>query len=140
MTTVAEPTRSLSRPQTTLTPAESGFATTPLPHTHVPIKRARSAGHRARSSETPTLTEIRQPRLAPPRVDLVEHFSTGTYYLRAFVDGHFLWQPVAGDVDAIPDSGAWVTGRDFHDTYWFNHGPYRRRAGIYHPVQQEAAA
>ncbi len=81
-----------------------------------------------------------QPKLAPSRADLVEQYGTGKWYLRAFTDGHFLWQPVAGSGDAIPDGGTWLTGRRFHDTYWINHGAYRRRAGSYHPVDQPVAA
>lgn len=78
--------------------------------------------------------------LAPARIDLVERFDTGKLYLRAFIDGHFFWQPASGAGDSIPDSGTWMTGRAFHDVYWINHGAYRRRAGSYHPAERWGAA
>ncbi|HWE60189.1 MAG TPA: hypothetical protein VHB98_00610 [Chloroflexota bacterium] len=100
--------------------------------------QAEAALHTARPHAARALEQAAPDRLAPARVDLVENFDSGALYLRAFVHGHFLWQPVTGTLDTIPDSGVWMTGKDFHDSYWFNHGPYRRRAGRYHPGEQQA--
>jgi hypothetical protein len=80
------------------------------------------------------------PRLSPARVDLVEQFDTGQRFLRAYIDGHFYWQPVSATTDEIRDRGVWMTGRDFHEAYWVNYGAYRRRDGSYHPVDRAATA
>ena len=77
----------------------------------------------------------------PASADLVEHFETGKLYLRAYVQGRYIWQPVeAEDPRVITATGAWIVDNDLQEAYWLNHGTYRRRAGKFHAVDQQAPA
>jgi hypothetical protein len=103
----------------------------------VPSRRPAASRGRARVSSMPPTTP--GTKLAPAKVELVEQFDTGQRFLRAYIDGHFYWQPVSDATGEIRDRGVWMTGRDFHEAYWVNYGAYRRRAGSYHPVEQRGA-
>ena len=75
--------------------------------------------------------------IKPRRVDLVECLDSGQRYLRAYQGGHFYWQPVSGSAEAIVDSGAWRTGSEYHQRYWLNLGPWRRRGGRYYEIGEQ---
>jgi hypothetical protein len=107
---------------------------TPATPASVPRQGRGSGRHRVHSGDLGGPSATAGPALAPAKVELVERFDTGDLYLRAYIDGHFYWQPVTSTAGEIPDAGLWTTGRHFHDSYWFNYGPYRRRAGRYYPV------
>jgi hypothetical protein len=90
-----------------------------------------------RASPTPITEGLGAPapeHLSPITAALVERVDTGHYFLRAYMNGRYCWQPVADPVTAIPDTGTWLSSGEYKHAYWYNHGPYRRRAGQYYPV------
>lgn len=124
MNTLTRPRPIEDEPEVTLTIVGEPEAS---PESRVPATRRRARMH--------ALPPATGAKLAPAKAELVEQFDTGQRFLRAYIDGHFYWQPVSGATDDIRDRGVWMTGRDFHDAYWVNYGSYRRRAGSYHPVE-----
>jgi hypothetical protein len=83
-----------------------------------------------------------EPGKRPPAsAELVEDYDTGKLYLRAYVQGRYVWQPVeTEDATGISDTGTWMVDGAFKDSYWLNHGTYRRRAGKFYAVRQHATA
>jgi hypothetical protein len=80
-------------------------------------------------------------RRLPASAELVEHYDTGKLYLRAYMQGRYVWQEVeTDDLSAIPDRGVWAVDGSLLDTYWLNHGTFRRRAGKFRAVAQHAPA
>ena len=98
----------------------------------------------ARDQSRPGATEAPEAvatlRPAPRTAELVEREDTGQFYLRTFTNGRYFWQPIAGPAAAIPDTGVWLSGGEYYRAYWFNHGAYRRRAGLYYPVVRSGSA
>jgi hypothetical protein len=77
---------------------------------------------------------LAQSQRSPRAAELVEREETGRFYLRAYTNGRYLWQPVTCAAAAIPDTGTWLGSNVYRNSYWYNHGAYRRRAGWYHAV------
>jgi hypothetical protein len=95
----------------------------------------------AAKERPPTPVIIEPGRRPPASAELVEDCDNGKLYLRAYAQGHYIWQPVeTEDATAIDDSGIWLMDGALHDAYWLNHGTYRRRAGKFHAVRQQAPA
>jgi hypothetical protein len=77
----------------------------------------------------------------PSSAELVEHYDTGKLYLRAYVQGRYIWQEVmSDDPAAVEDTGTWIVDSALQDAYWLNHGTYRRRAGKFRSVERQAPA
>jgi hypothetical protein len=93
------------------------------------------------AERAPTPVTIEPGKRPPASAELVEDCDSGKLYLRAYVQGHYIWQPVeTEDATAISDTGTWLVDGALHDVYWLNHGTYRRRAGQFHAVKQQASA
>jgi hypothetical protein len=105
---------------------------------HALDPRAREGAALARSP-LPVVPEAVKRR--PSSAELVEHYDTGKLYLRAYVQGRYMWQEVeTEDPAAIPDTGTWIVDSALQDTYWLNHGTYRRRAGKFRSAERQAPA
>jgi hypothetical protein len=101
----------------------------------------RLARDRTAAAERPPTPVTIEPGKPPASAELVEDCDSGKLYLRAYVQGHYIWQPVeTEDAAAISDTGTWLVDGALHDAYWLNHGTYRRRAGKFHAVRQHASA